>query len=101
RQLAWIQIFLAYDVEPVERVGHQGGAFGLLHVAVRERDIEVLGDRQVVQQMIALENKADIALIEFDALLRAERMNRLVLEKVFPAPAGIKHTEQVQQRRFA
>ena len=32
----------------------------LLHVPVRERDLEILGDRQIVEQVVLLEDEADV-----------------------------------------
>ena len=43
----------------------------LLHVAVGQRDLEVLVDGQVVEQVIALEDEADVLLVQLGALLRA------------------------------
>ena len=68
-----IQVLLADDLEPVEHVADQALALGLLHVAVGERHVEVLVDRQVVEQVVALEDEADVLLLQLGALLLAER----------------------------
>jgi hypothetical protein len=42
---------------------------GLRDVAVGEGDLEVLVDRQVVQEVVALEDEADVLLLEVEPLL--------------------------------
>src|SRR5215831_17105671 len=63
-QLAWIEILLADHAELVERVRDDRLALRLLHVPVRERDVEVFRDREIVDQMVLLEDEADVLLVE-------------------------------------
>ena len=59
------------DAEAVEDVGDDALALGLLHVAVGERQLDVLVDGQVVEQVVALEHEADVALLQRRAILLA------------------------------
>ncbi len=70
-ELRGIEILLRDDAEAIEHVGDDALALGLADVAVGERQLDVLVDRQVVEQVIALEDEADVALLERRALLRA------------------------------
>src|SRR5665213_3534891 len=87
-------------MEPVERIGHKRCALGLLNIAVGKRHIEILGDRKIVQQMIALEHKSDIAFVQLNTLPGIQFVDRLIGEKIFSRPAAVQHADHVQQRRF-
>ena len=50
-KLARIKILFPDDVEAIERVGDDRGALAFAVRAIGERDVEVLVDRQVVEQM--------------------------------------------------
>ena len=69
RELVRIEILLADDLEAVEDVADHALALLPADVAVRERNLEVLVDRQVVEQVIALEDEADVLLVQLRALL--------------------------------
>ena len=73
----------------------------LRHVAVRERQLDVLVHRQVVEQVIALEDEADVRLLQRGTLLLRERVDRLSHEQVLAAPGAVVHAEDVEQRRLA
>jgi hypothetical protein len=48
-QLTRIQILFPNDLKPVEHVRHHRGALAFAVTAIRQRDFEVLVDRQVVE----------------------------------------------------
>jgi hypothetical protein len=48
RKLIRKEVLLADDLEAVERVRDERGALGAFDVPIRERDVEVLGDGEVV-----------------------------------------------------
>src|SRR5205823_13940251 len=97
-KLTRIQIFFANDLETVERVGHQCGAFALAVPAIRQRDVEVLVNREVIQQVILLKHEADLLVPQRSAFLRFQMMNRGFAQKIFTAPTVVVHSENVQQR---
>src|SRR5438067_3100527 len=101
RKLARIKILFPDDVKAVERVAHDRIASSLVHVPIGERDIEVLVNREVVEQVIILKNKPDLLVPERRALLRFQGMDRRVFEIVFAAPGMIVHAEDMKQRGLA
>ena len=68
-----IEVFLADDLEAVERIGDQALALGARHVLVGEREVDVLLHGQIVEQVIALEDHADVPLGQLGALLAIHR----------------------------
>ena len=101
RQLAGVQVFLPDDLEPVEHVAHDRVALGPLHVAIRQRHLEILVDGQVVQQVIALKDEPDVRFVKLGALLWLHRVHRLVEQEILPSPRAVVHPQDVQQGRFA
>ena len=101
RELVRIEILLADDRELVEDVADHALALGLLDVAIRERDVEVLVDGEVIEQVIALEHEADVLLVQLGAVLRAELVHRLIEEVVLAGPGAVVHADDVEQRRLA
>ena len=100
-QLTRIEIFLADDLKAIEHVGDQRLAILPGDVAVRERHLEVLVDRQVVQQVVALEDEADVALVQLGPLLGRQPMHGLTEKVVLAGPRRVVHAEDVEQRRLA
>ena len=70
-ELVRIEVLLADDVEAVEDVADHALALGALDVAVGERQVDVLVDGQVVEQVIALEHEADVLLLQPQPVLAA------------------------------
>ena len=100
-ELRGIQVLLPDDLEPVEHVAHHAVALLPLHVAVRQRHVEVLVHGQVIDQVVALEDEADVRLLQLGALLLPERVNRLAVQVVLARPRRVVHAEDVQQRGLA
>src|SRR5262249_61107914 len=69
-------------------------------MAIRQRDLEVLVNREIVEQMVLLKDKTDLLVPQRGALLRLQMMHSCVVQRVFAFPAVIVHPENVQQRRF-
>jgi len=61
-QLIRIQILLRHDLKAVEDIRDHALPFFPAHVAIRQRHLEVLVDREVVEQVVALEHEADMCL---------------------------------------
>ena len=85
----------------VERVADDRIAPGLVHVPIGKRDVEVLVNGQIVEQMVVLENETDLLVPKRGAFLWLQGVNRDVVEEIFAAPGVIVHSEDVEQRRFA
>src|SRR5262249_26091751 len=100
-KLAWIQILFGDDLKLVERVGHDRGPLSAANFAIRERDLEIFVNRQVVEQMVLLENKTDVFIAEGGSFLGLQMMDRGVVENIFPGPAVVVHAEDMEQCGFS
>src|SRR5205823_8678578 len=100
-ELRGIQIFLADDLETVEHVSYECGALACAVPAIRQRYIEILVNREIVEQMILLKNETNLLVAQCRSLFRFQMMRCGSVEKVFTGPAVIVHSQNVQQRRFA
>ena len=76
------EILLAHDVEAVQRVGDQRLALCARHVLVAQRKVNVFGNRQLVEQVIALEDHAHAALCQFSTLLASHGVHRIAIEVI-------------------
>src|SRR5262245_3111577 len=63
-QLAGEQVFLPDDLETVQRVSHDSLALRPFDVTIRKRDVEILRDSQIVEQMKLLEDKTNVLLVQ-------------------------------------
>jgi len=100
-ELAGEQVLLAHDAEAVQRVADHRRPLGRLDVPIGERHIQVLVDRQRVEQVEALKHEADVLLIQRQPLFGLELVDRLIEEVVLAAPITIQHPEDIQQRGLA
>src|SRR5882762_1337894 len=100
-ELPRIQILFADDLKTIERVRHQRSPFALTIMPIREWNIEVLVNRQIVEQMILLENESDLVISQSGPLFCLQKMHRGLIEKIFPRPSVIVHAENVQESPFA
>src|SRR5439155_26228558 len=69
-KLTRIQILFADDLKTVEDVRYHRGAFALFVVAIRQRDIEVLVNREIIEQVILLEHESDLLIPQRGAFFR-------------------------------
>src|SRR5215470_18306766 len=65
RELIGVKIFFADDLKAIENIGNHGSTLGARYVAIRQRHINVFLDGEVVQQMIALEDKPNVLAVQF------------------------------------
>src|SRR5439155_20072401 len=96
-----IVICISNNLKAIEGVGHERGAFALTIMPIRKWNIEVLVNRQIIEQMILLENGSDLLISQRGALFRFQMMHRGFIEKIFAGPSGIVHAENVQESRLA
>jgi hypothetical protein len=85
-ELVGEELLLRHDLEPIERVGDDGLTLRLLHVPIRQRDVEVLLHGEAVNQVVLLEHEADVLLVQLVALLDGELVHRLAQELVSGKP---------------
>ena len=70
--------------------------FRPLHVSVGEGDLEILGDGEVVEQMVLLEDEADILFVECVALFELESVHGVIVLKVLTLPVGVEHADDAE-----
>lgn len=100
-KLIGVEILFADEVEAVEHVADDRAAFPTWDVAVGEGDLEIFGDGEFVEQVVALENEAMVFLLQGEALLRAEFMHGDAVELVFTSPGIVVEAEHMEQGGFA
>src|ERR1044071_912715 len=101
RQLIRVEIFFTNNLKPIENITDNAFAMLFFYISIRERDIQVLINREVIEQLIALKDKADISLMEFRALFLAQLMHGLIEKIVLSAPGRIMHAKQMEKGRFS
>src|SRR6266487_2103778 len=95
RELIGVEILLGNDLEPVQHVAHQALPLFPADIPVRKRNVQIFVYGQVIQQMIALEDKADVPLVELAFLLCRQRVDRVTEKIILSAPGVVVHSEQV------
>ncbi len=68
---------------------------------VEQRDLDVLDDRVLRQQVVRLEDEAEVAAADLGELVVVHVGDVLVAEEVMAAGAAVEAAEEVQQRGFA
>ena len=91
------QIFLAHNVETVERVTNQAHALLARHVLVGKRYLKVFEYRQIVDQVIALEDKTHVCFVQFVALFYVQFVDGLSVKIKFAGPRAVQHADNAQQ----
>ena len=69
----------------------------LRDIFVGERDFEVFVDGEIVDEVVGLEDEADVVFVEFVALLVVEFVNGLIEEIVFAGPGTIEHADDAEE----
>ena len=95
-ELAGVEILLADNMKTVEGVGYDRCTLRSLDVAIRERDVEVLVDREIVEQVVLLEDESDVAFVQLVAVFDFEFMYRVVVQPVFSVPGSVQHAENAE-----
>src|SRR5438477_6536120 len=89
RKLARKQVLLGDNLETVKRVRNHALPLLVRDVFVGEWKINILADREVIEQVIALKHHSDIALGNIGALFALHLMHGLFTKPVFAFPAVI------------
>ena len=101
RELSRIQVFLAHDPELVQRVRNHRRAAVARNVAIRQRHIQVLRHREVVQQVVLLEDEPDVPPVEREAVLVRQGVYRRAAIEVLANPRAVEHANYRKQGRLA
>src|SRR5208337_658262 len=100
-ELAREEVLLGNNLKVVKRIGDKALPLAAWNVFVRKRQIDVLRNREIVEQVITLKNHADILLRQLGAFLALHGMNRLLSKPKLALPAVVEHGQHVEQRRFS
>src|SRR5260370_6106445 len=90
------KVFLAVNVEAVEDVADQADALLVRNVFVRKRDFEVLEDGEIVDQVVALKDEADIGFVQLVAFCDVEFLHRLIAAIVFADPPAVQNLNETE-----
>ena len=71
------------------------------HVLVGKRQVDVLGDGEVVEQVVALEDHADALSRKVGALLAVQRVSGRLAKPVLALPAIVEQSQNIEQRRLS
>ena len=85
----------------LERRHHALLALGRLHAAIGERQLDVLVDGQVADQVEALEDEPDLAVADARPLGERQVGDRLAVEHVVAVGRRVEQAENRQQRGLA
>ena len=85
----------------LERRHHALLALGRLHAAIGERQLDVLVDGEVANQVEALEDEPDLAVAHARALGERQVGDRLAVQDVLALGRRVEQAEDRQQRRLA
>ncbi len=76
-------------------------SLGQAAALVEQRDLDVFDDRVLRQQVVGLEDEADVAAADLGELVVVHVGDVFVAEEIMAAGAAVEAAEQVQQRGFA
>ncbi len=71
------------------------------HIVIKQRQLDILAHRQLVDQVEALEDEADVALAEVGELGLVQFGDFGAVEQIRSVGRAIQHADHVQQGRFA
>src|SRR5215211_294282 len=86
RELCRKQILFAHHLKTIQRVADDRLPVLLTHIAIRERQLEVLKHGLIVEQVITLKNKPDVLIAQGSAFLTVEFVDRRFIEVILTGP---------------
>src|SRR5436190_6676026 len=101
RQLAGIEALLIDDLKSIQRFENHLLTLRFLEVSIRQGDIEILINRQIIQQVKTLKDKPNVFLIELDALPGIELVDGLPEKVELACPGAVQHSQNAEQSGFA
>ena len=87
--------------DALERFVHEGFAFARGHPAIGQRQLDVLVNGQVADEIEALENEADLAIADAGALREGEVRDLTALERVAAVRWRVEQAEDREQGRLS
>src|SRR5207247_8462310 len=101
RELAGKMLRAVRHADALERRFHALLALGRLHPAIGERQLYVLEDREVADQVEALEDEPNLTVAHARALGRRQFRDRAAVEQVRSFGRRVEQAEDRQERRLA
>src|ERR1700740_2788157 len=89
------------DADLVEHALDARPALARREIVVEERELDILAHRELVDQVGALENEANVGLARVGELRLAEARDLVTVEDVRTAGRAIEHAHDVKQGRLA
>src|SRR6185436_13615653 len=74
-ELVRIEILLADDLKPVNDVGDNALAIRFFDIPVGQRNLEILVDGQMIEEVIALKNESDVLIAQVGAVFWLQPVN--------------------------
>ena len=98
-----VGVLLRARVEPheLEHLAHSSGPAGARHLLIAQRQLDVLVDVEVGDQVKALEDEAHVPAAELGELVHGAARQILVAEYVAAARRSIDEPDDVEHRRLA
>ena len=101
RQLARPVVQAVLEPDEREALDRARAALGGGDALVEQRDLDVLGDRQLGDEVEGLEDEADLLAAHAGELVVAELLDRLAVELVAARGRPVEAAEEVHERRLA
>ena len=89
------------DIHAAQDFIHAAPALGSLDAHVDQRQLDILEDIQLVDQVERLEDEADVALAELRAVFLSETAHLVVQQHIAARCRVVQQAQNIEQRRFA
>src|SRR5690606_19411203 len=100
-QLVGLVLRARGKTDELEGFPHEIAPLSPRHALVEQRQLDVLVDVELVEQVEALEDEADVAFAQLGEAVLREARDLAIGEPVAPARRRIDQADDVEQRRFA
>src|SRR5687768_5769914 len=100
-ELAGVVLHAVRHAHALERLLHALPALGAVHAAVGQRQLDVLGNRQVADQVERLENESDLPIADPRALRGRQVRDRLAVQEILATARRVEQAEEGEQGRLA
>ena len=101
RELRRIVLHAVRHADFFQRLVHPLLALRRRHAAIGQRQLDVLVDREIADQVERLEDEADLAIADARPLLHLQAAHRLAVQHVLPVGGRVEQAQDGQQRRLA
>src|SRR4051812_41864899 len=100
-QLGREQILFSDHLKTIKDVANDRLSIFLTDIAIRQRKFEIFKHRLIVQQVITLKDKTNVAVSQLRAFLPIQLVNGSLIEVVLARPRLVVHSKNVQKGGLA